>query len=345
LEVIGTFRREAMATIYEVSKLVGVSVATVSRVINGSGRVSDKTRQKVLSAMRALDYQPNSIAQSLASNRSNCVGVLVSEVHGPVFGAMLSGIEAELRAAGKLTIFATGHNVEAKEREAIRFLVSRNCDALIMHVEALADAFIHQQAHQGPPLLIMNRVVSGLEDRCISLDNEHGGYVATNMLLEMRHRRIAYISGPLAWGDARARLEGHARALREHGLKLDQRLVIESNFHEVGGSEAMAELLRRDIPFSAVVCANDEMAAGAMDTLRTEGRSIPDDISLVGFDNAPLSRYLYPKLSTVNYPITEMGRMAAHWVLENVYGHSGANFQNIFEPTLVIRASAAPGPD
>lgn len=333
-----------MATIYEVSKLAGVSVATVSRVINGSGRVSEKTRQKVLSGMRALDYQPNSIAQSLASNRSNCVGVLVSEVHGPVFGAMLSGIEAELRAAGKLTIFATGHNIEAKEREAIRFLVSRNCDALIMHVEALADAFIHQQAHQGPPVLIMNRVVPGLEDHCISLDNEHGGYVATSMLLEMRHRRIAYISGPLAWGDARARLEGHGRALKEHGLRLDRRLVIESNFHEVGGSEAMAELLRRDIPFSAVVCANDELAAGAMDTLRTQGRSIPDDVSLVGFDNAPLSRYLYPKLSTVNYPIIEMGRMAAHWVLENVYGQSGRDFQNIFEPELVIRASAGPAP-
>ena len=333
-----------MATIYEVSKLVGVSVATVSRVINGSGRVREETRQKVLAAMQTLDYQPNLIAQSLASRRSNCVGVLVPEVHGPVFGAMLSGIEAELRDAGKFTIFATGHNVEAKEREAFRFLVSRKCDALVMHVEALADAFIHQQTHQGPPLLIMNRVVAGLEDRCISLDNEHGGYAATNMLLDMRHRHIAYISGPLAWGDASARLDGHRRALKEYGVELDERLVIESNFHEVGGSEAMAELLRRNVSFSAVVCANDEMAAGAMDTLRARGLRIPDDVSLVGFDNAPLSRYLYPKLSTVNYPITDMGRMAAQWVLENVYGHTGMKVQHVFEPKLVIRASAGPSP-
>ena len=334
-----------MATIYEVSKLVGVSVATVSRVINGSSRVSERTREKVLSAMEALDYKPNPIAQSLASNRSDCVGVLVPEVHGPVFGAMLSGIEAELRTAGKFTIFATGHNLEAKEREAIRFLLNRNCDALIMHVEALADAFIHKQAHEGPPLLIMNRVVSGLEDRCISLDNEHGGYIATSMLLEMGHRRIAYISGPLAWGDASARLAGHERALTQHGVEPDERLVIESNFHEVGGSEAMAELLRRDIPISAVVCANDEMAAGAMDTLRAHGVSIPDEVSLVGFDNAPLGRYLYPKLSTINYPITEMGRMAASWVLERVYGNSSTSIQHVFKPSLVIRASAGPGPN
>ena len=334
-----------MATIYEVSKLVGVSVATVSRVINGSTRVSDKTRQKVLSAMQALDYKPNPIAQSLATNRSDCVGVLVPEVHGPVFGAMLSGIEAELRDAGKFTIFATGHNLEAKEREAIRFLNTRNCDALIMHVEALADASIHRQAHNGPPILIMNRVVSGLEDRCISLDNEHGGYIATNMLLEMGHREIAYISGPLAWGDASDRLAGHRRALEEQGLDLDERLVIESNFHEVGGSEAMEELLRRELPFTAVVCANDEMAAGAMDTLRARGMSIPDEVSLVGFDNAPLSRYLYPKLSTVNYPITEMGRMAAHWVLENVYGQSGTAIQHVFKPSLMMRASAGQSPN
>ncbi|MDD9998492.1 MAG: LacI family DNA-binding transcriptional regulator, partial [Rhodospirillaceae bacterium] len=202
-----------MATIYEVSKLVGVSVATVSRVINGSSRVSDKTREKVLSAMRTLNYQPNSIAQSLASNRSNSVGILVPQVHGPVFASMLSEAEEELRNAGKFTIFATGLSDEIKEQEAIRFLISRNCDALIMHVDALTDEFIKERMDDALPFLIMNRVVPGLEDKCISLDNERGGFEATRTLLEMGHRRIAYISGPLAWVDASARLEGHRRAL------------------------------------------------------------------------------------------------------------------------------------
>ena len=120
-----------MATIYEVSELAGVSLATVSRVMNNSGRVSPKTRKKVLSAMESLNYQPNTIAQSLASKRSNCVGVLVSELHGPIFGALVSSIEQELRQAGKFTIFAVGHSDEAKEKEGINFLISRNCDALI----------------------------------------------------------------------------------------------------------------------------------------------------------------------------------------------------------------------
>ncbi|MDD9997632.1 MAG: substrate-binding domain-containing protein, partial [Rhodospirillaceae bacterium] len=145
-----------------------------------------------------------------------------------------------------------------------------------------------------------------------------------------------------AWVDASARLEGHRRALAAYGQEFDDRLLVESNFKEVGGSEAMSKLLRRGRrrPFSAVVCANDEMAAGAMDAIRARGLSIPEDISIVGFDNAPLSRYLYPKLTTVNYPIAEMGRMAARWVLRNVYKDSEAEIRHVFRPTLVPRGSA-----
>ncbi len=329
-----------MATIYEVSKLVGVSVATVSRVINGSARVSVKTRDKVHAAMAELNYRPNSIAQSLATRRSNCVGILVPQVHGPVFAAMLSEIEEELRNAGKFTIFATGLSEEIKEREAIRFLVSRNCDALIMHIDGLTDEFLREQMDNALPFVIMNRVVPGLEEKCISLDNERGGFDATKTLLDMGHRRIAYISGPLAWVDARARLDGHKRALASYGQEFDDRLFVESNFKEFGGSEAMSKLLRRGPSFSAVVCANDEMAAGAMDAIRARGLSIPDDVSIVGFDNAPLSRYLYPKLTTVNYPIAEMGRMAARWVLRNVYEDNDAKIRHVFRPTMVPRASA-----
>ena len=181
-----------------------------------------------------------------------------------------------------------------------------------------------------------------MEDNCIGLENEHGGHSATNLLLEYGHKHIAYISGPLAWSDARARFEGHKRALREHGQHFDERLLVESDFHEIGGSNAMTQLLQQGVPFSAVVCANDEMAAGAMDMIRGRGMSIPDDMSIVGFDNAPLGRYLYPKLTTVNYPVAEMGRMAAQWVLQNVYETGDFQIEHMFEPKLVMRGSAGP---
>jgi LacI family transcriptional regulator len=156
----------------------------------------------------------------------------------------------------------------------------------------------------------------------------------------MGHKDIAYISGPLSWGDASARLEGHKRALREHGCKFDERLLVEGDYHEIGGSNGMTQLLQQGIPFSAVACANDEMAVGAIDMVRARGMSIPGDMSVVGFDNSPLSRYLHPKLSTVNFPVNEMGRMAAHLVLRDVYGGNGIEIKHVFEPTLVERASA-----
>ena len=209
-----------MANIYEVAELAGVSLATVSRVINPGAKVSDKTRQKVLAAMQQLGYQPNSIAQSLATRSSNAVGVLVSELHGPFFGAMLSAIEQTLKAAGKFVLVAAGHSKEEQEREAIRFLVSRNCDALIVHVERLSDKFLVDHDHNTTPLVVMNRKVRGLADHCFSLNNELGGYLATQSLLKHKHKRIAYISGPLDWVDAKQRFAGHKRALDRGGRQV-----------------------------------------------------------------------------------------------------------------------------
>lgn len=328
-----------MATIYEVSRLAGVSLATVSRVVNDSARVSARTREKVLEAMKALDYRPNSIAQSLASNRTNCVGVLVSELHGPVFGAMVSGIEKELREAGKISIFATGHNDRAKEEKGIEFLIDRSCDALILHIEALSDEFLQKCQGSGAPLVFINRRVEGMEDNCIVLDNELGGYLATRALLDLEHRQIAYIAGPTGHGDARARLEGHQRALGERGVDPEEDLVVVGDYHEAGGSRAMTRLFDTGREFTGVVCANDEMAAGAMSVIRGRGLSIPEDLSIVGFDNARWARYLYPRLTTVDYPVHEMGQMAARRVLQNVYGLEGEAVQRQFRPTLVPRES------
>ena len=327
-----------MANIYEVAELAGVSLATVSRVINPGAKVSEKTREKVLAAMEQLGYKPNSIAQSLATRSSNAVGVLVSELHGPFFGAMLSAIEKTFKTAGKFVLVAAGHSNEAQEREAIRFLVSRNCDALIVHVERLADKFLVDHDHTTTPLVVMNRKVRGLADHCFSLNNELGGYLATRSLLKHKHKRIAYVSGPLDWGDAKQRLAGHKRALTEAGVKFDARLLIEGDYHETGGQDALDKLFAKQLPFTAVVCANDEMAAGAMAAAHERGLELPRDLSIVGFDDAPISRYVYPKLTTIHYPIADMGHMAARWVLKHVY-EQPQDVQQVFEPKLVERDS------
>lgn len=331
-----------MATIYEVSRLAGVSLATVSRVINDSGKVTPATRRKVEAAMLELGYRPNSIAQSLASNRSNSVGVLVPELHGPFFSIMLSNLESELRAHGKHVIITAGHSDEEKEKDAISFLASRQCDALILHVYAVENDYLLKLLNDSVPFVLIGRDIPQIAKNCISIDNEQGEYLAVRYLIELGHRELAYIAGPLWKSDGQARMAGFRRALAESGVRFDERRVAEGTYEEVSGRQAMQDLLARGAPFSALVCANDEMAAGAIAVARENGLELPQDLSVIGFDNVFFTRYMHPALSTVNYPIHEMGRMAARCLLRDVYGVAGLEIQNRFEPALVRRASTAP---
>ena len=330
-----------MATIYEVSSLAGVSLATVSRVINNNTRVSDKTRQKVESAMQELGYRPNSIAQSLASNCTNSVGILVSELHGPFFGQMMAGIEAELRAAGKHVIITTGHSEEDKEKEGIDFLISRNCDALIVHVEGLTDEYVIELTKGKTPIYFMSRIISGLEENCIYLDNELGGYLAAKAVIDKGHTNIAYIAGPEFKPDSQDRLAGHKRALAENNLAFNDDLYFIGDFKEPGGKEGLKKFLSEGLSFTALVCANDEMASGAMTYAREHDFALPQDLSIIGFDNIIFSRHIYPKLTTIDNPVYEMGHMAAKLVLKNIYRHKNITIKHSFEPALISRDSIA----
>ncbi|MFC1777219.1 LacI family DNA-binding transcriptional regulator [Pseudomonadota bacterium] len=328
-----------MATIYEVSKLAGVSLATVSRVINNSGTVRPKTAQKVLAAIAELGYRPNSSAQSLASRRSNSVGILIPELYGPFFGQMLSSIESELQEAGKRVIITAGHSDEARERDCIDFLLSSSCDALILHVYSISDELL-EELNNGPvPIVLLNRQLPQVAEKCIWLDNEHGGYIATKTLLEHGHRELAYISGPSWKIDSFKRLTGHKRALVEYDLEYDETLTFEGNYEEASGRQAMRQLLKKGIPFTGLVCANDEMAAGAMVVAREQGVNVPDDLSIIGYDNVSFTNYLHPKLTSIGCRITEMGQMAARMVLKNAYGEQNLPIINTFKPHLVMRES------
>jgi len=328
-----------MATIYEVSALAGVSLSSVSRVMNNHEHVSEKTKIKVKAAMETLGYRPNAVARSLASNRSDCVGILVSQLHGPFFGDILTGIEQELRAAGKHSIIAAGHSDKEIEQDSIDFLIGRNCDALILLVDAVSDEYLLKLSQGKTPFVIINRRVTELEDRCFYLDNHLGGYLATKHLIEQGHRDIAYISGPLTIEDATARLQGHKKALSEYGISFNPALSYEGDYLTQSGQDGASHLINQNQSFSAIVCANDEMAAGAMRSIRDNNIEIPRDCSVVGFDNVFFAEYLYPKLSTIDYPRVAMAKMSAQWVLKNVYKKKNITISNVFTPTLVARQS------
>jgi len=328
-----------MATIYEVSKLAGVSLATVSRVMNNNARVSDNTKQKVLDAMEQLGYRPNSIAQSLASSRSNSVGVLVSELHGAFFGQMMAGIESELRAAGKHIIITTGHSEENKEKDGIEFLISRNCDAIIIHVEAVSDEYLIELSKGKTPVYMMSRYVEELKDNCISLDNELGGYLATKAVLDKGHNDVAYIAGPQFKADAANRLLGHKRALKEYNIEFNEDLFYIGDFKETGGNDGLKHFIDHQFQFTALVCANDEIASGAMKYAREHGYQLPKDLSIIGFDNVIFANYLYPTLTTVDNPVASMGKMATRMILKDVYQQKNIEINRLFEPTVIMRDS------
>ncbi len=334
-----------MATITDVAKLAGVSSATVSRVMNKNAKVNDNTHKKVKDAMAELGYRPNSIAQSLASNRSNSVGILVSELHGTFFGQMMAGIEAELRAAGKHVIITTGHSEEDQEKDGIEFLISRNCDAFILHVEAVSDDFLIHLCEGGLPVYLMSRSVEGLSEKCISLNNELGGYLATQSVIEQGHSNIAYIAGPQFKPDAKDRLAGHKRALAANNIPFDEGLYFEGDFKETGGSEGLKYFINNKRVFSALVCANDEMASGSITYAREQGFSLPEELSIIGFDNMNFTRHTYPKLTTIDNPVNLMGHMAAKLVLKNVYQQKQLSITHFFEPTLITRDSVICNPN
>ncbi len=308
-----------MATIKDVSKLANVSISTVSRVINKSANVAPEKEKAVLAAMAELNFQPNSFAQALVNKRSNCIGVLVGDLcGGPFFAQMMRGIESAILPAKKYVIVMSGNHNHEREKDSIEALLLRRCDALIVHAKALSDDEIIDIVTANPdiPMVFVNRLIPSLEDRCVYVDIVKGMKTAVQYLIAKGHRRIAYIaSNEVGFPDANARTEGYKQALAEANIDFDENLVSVAYPGENGGYRAIEALLMRDVGFTAFVAYNDAMAIGAISALMDNNISIPNQISAVGFDDNPISCYIKPKLTTIRYPIEEVGQRAAKLAL------------------------------
>ena len=332
-----------MSTIVEVSRQARVSVATVSRVLNTPDTVKPSTRDRVLEAIKALGYIPNGAAQALGAGRSYGIGVLVGDLASPYFGLMLKGIEKTVRLAGLHVLISNGDFLAATEQEAMTFLRQRRPEAVIVQVSGTSDETLLDWASRGLPLVVFGRRVGGLEACCVYLDNERGGYLATQTLLQAGHRQIAHISGPLHHPDSRDRLTGYWQALGHAGVPYSDHLVVTSDFTEEGGCLATLQLLERQRPFTALFVGNDQMAAGALQALTTAGLRVPQDVSLIGYDDVVFTRYFTPALTTIRQPLEDMGHSAARLAL-SVLGYDQGTVQLCFEPELVPRQSVAPPP-
>ncbi|MEZ8099439.1 LacI family DNA-binding transcriptional regulator [Vibrio bivalvicida] len=327
-----------MATIKDVSEYAGVSQATVSRVINGTSRVSHDKKLKVEKAIQVLGYRPNSIAQALASSRTGSIGIIVPELGGPFYSGILHSIEKRLRRFGYHVIVTAGSNTEQGQRESVEFLLGRRVDAMILHTQHLSDDYLTELESKGVALVLVNRFVPELAQNCIEIDNELGGQLATEYLLRMGHRDIACITGPLDKSDARGRLQGYRKALEEAGILFDEALISEAGFTEESGVSAMRKLLKREHSFTAVFASNDHMAFGAFEVLKEHNIQVPEQVSLIGFDDILFARYISPPLTTVNFPIEQMSAEAVQLVIQ-ILNKNKRDVSFKLSPTLVPRSS------
>lgn len=328
-----------MITIRDVARLAGVSVATVSRVLNHSSLVSDKAREGVMQAVAQLGYHPNANAQALATQVSDTVGVVVMDVSDPFFGALVKAVDGVARAHGKYVLIGNSYHRAQEERQAIEVLIRQRCSALIVHAKALGDEELAAFLEQVPGMVLINRVVTGYEARCVGLDNVSGAQLATRTLLAAGHRSIGYLASSHGIEDDALRREGWRQALQEYGITPHEGWIGAGSPDMQGGEEAMVELLGRNQRLDAVFAYNDSMAAGALAALKDNGVAVPQQLSLVGFDDMPMARYTDPQLTTVRYPIISMAKLATELALNGAQGINDPAQSHVFMPTLVRRHS------
>ena len=328
-----------MITIRDVARQAGVSVATVSRVLNNSALVSPDTRENVMKAVTQLGYRPNANAQALATQVSDTIGVVVMDVSDAFFGALVKAVDTVAQQHQKYVLIGNSYHEAEKERHAIEVLIRQRCSALIVHSKALSDAELGDFMEHMPGMVLINRILPGFEQRCVALDDRYGAWLATRHLIQQGHTRIGYLCSNHAISDAEDRLQGYYAALKESDLPCNDRLVTFAEPDESGGEQAITELLGRGRNFSAVACYNDSMAAGAMGVLNDNGIDVPREISLIGFDDVLISRYVRPRLTTVRYPIVTMATQAAELALALAEHRPPPEITHLFSPTLVRRHS------
>lgn len=328
-----------MATIKDVAQLSGVSVATVSRVINNSPKASKASREAVFKAMAELQYHPNANARALAHQSAETMGLVVADVSDPFFGTMVKAVEQVAQATGNFLLIGNGYHDAAKEKQAIEQLIRHRCAGLVVHAKMLPDDELAQLMSHVPGMVLINRLLPGYESRCIALDDRYGCWLATRHLIQEGHTRIGLLCSNHQISDTQDRLQGYFDALKEHGIEINERLISRGSPDEEGGEAAMTELLSRGQQMTAVVCYNDSMAAGALSVLSDNGMDVPGDISLVGFDDVLIARYLRPRLTTVRYPVTAMATQAAELAVALSHGDMPPITTNMFSPTLVRRYS------
>lgn len=335
-----------MSTMQEVANKAGVSKATVSRVLSGKGYVGQETRDRVFKAIEEADYRPNLLARNLATSSSMCIGLVVTNTlyNGPYFSELISQAAKKLNACGRQLLLVDGKNSAEEERQAIEYLHDLRCDAIIIWPRFLSidelDGLIDSVKK---PLMVVNRKLRKHPSHCIYCDHKGSSFDATKYLIGQGHRAIAFVTGSLDSPTAIERLSGYKEALLQCHLPVDEALIVQGKWSPASGAAAVETLLSHGVSFSALLASNDEMATGVLKKLHETGIAVPDQVSVMGFDDIPTASWLIPSLSSVKDPVSEMVSEVITRIISMLDGgYPGRN--NPFLSGLIVRDSTGPGP-
>ncbi|MEW6997788.1 LacI family DNA-binding transcriptional regulator [Colwelliaceae bacterium BS250] len=329
-----------MVTIKDVAKIAGVSIATVSRVVHNKGKVGDDCRVRVKKIIEELGYIPNNNARALASNTTNTVGVVTPTLSMSFFGSLASGVEKGARENDFKLLMANSLYETESELKAIESLRQNNCKAIILHSEYSDEKTLIKLAGEIPGLVLINRYIPEIANRCVWLDNLSGSQVATKYMIDANHQDFAVVTSIYQNRDPGCRVEGIKNTLNKSDINLSLKNIEESSPNIEGGEQAVKALLAKGCKFDALLAYNDLMAIGAIHALFDAGLRVPEDVSVIGFDDLPAGIACRPRLTTMHYPVEEMALYATNLAIKLSESDTTESKQtHLFIADLVIRDS------
>jgi LacI family transcriptional regulator len=330
-------------TMQDVADLAKVSKTTVSHVLNETRPVSEEKRKRVLSAIKELRYQPNILARSLRKRETGTIGLIVPNNANPFYAEVSMGVESLCFDEGYNVILCNSNRDLEKEIAYTELLINKRVDGILFvgawageHTQHLDKIF-----QQGIPLAVVDRFVPDLDIDSIRTDNHLGGWLATSHLIGLGHKRISCIGGTPEFTPNAERIMGFQKAMCDAGIDIDEDLIVRMNFQFEDGLKAAQHLLSLENRPTAIFACNDLMAIGAMRAAIDLGFRIPEDISIVGFDNIQMAKFTCPQLTTIAQPMFEMGKLGAKLLLERIRNDSLTQRNSVLEPELVVRQSTS----
>jgi LacI family transcriptional regulator len=329
-----------LATIQDVADRAGVSIATVSHVLNNTRFVSEETRTVVLEAVRELHYHPSAAARSLSSRKTWTIGMVISDITNIFFGHMIQGVLGVITPEGYNLVLCTTGESTTKEEEHFQLLFGRAVDGLIAAATSQRWGTLQPGDDVQIPMVFVDRMFEGMDGPFVGVDNERGAFEAVSHLLQRGHKRIGIIAGLSGMSSMEERVDGYKRALWEYHVPVDEALIAFGELSIKGGRQSTVELLNKPHPPTALFTNNNQLTLGALQGMQQLGRRCPEDVALASFDDPPWAGVVDPPLTAVRQPDHEIGRIAAEVLMQMIAGESVEHDRIILEPELIIRQSS-----